>query len=80
MAIARFPVVAHLDSAGGKQKGTVEIDRESGLFSVRPHRRQRKFTMPLSMVADMVVQRIVHNELQEKKRAKKAHRKTGAAA
>jgi len=75
MAKARFKVMGALDGAAGVRSGTVIIERDCGLFHVRPARRRRLYTMPLSMVADMVCKRIILNELHEKKAAKKAKRK-----
>ena len=71
MRLARFKVSGRLDGAGGLRQGTVLIDRASGLLHVRPLRRRRVYTMPLSMVADMVCQRIITNELYEKRAAAK---------
>jgi len=79
MSVARFPVVAHLDGAGGKKKGTVEIDRDTNMLSVRPYRSHRTYDMPLEMVATMVCQRILTNEVMEKQRAKKAAKRSRAA-
>lgn len=69
MSIARFKVFGRLDGAGGARAGTVVIDRESGLLHVRPFRGRRVYTMPLSMVADMVCQRILMNEVADKRAA-----------
>lgn len=69
--LARFKVSGRLDGAGGLQQGTVLIDRAAGLLHVRPLRRRRFYTMPLSMVADMVCQRIILNELADKRAAAK---------
>jgi len=75
MTTARFPVYSRLDGAGGSQRGTVLIDRASGLVTVRPLRKKRTYTMPLAMVADLICARIITNELNEKKAAKKAAKK-----
>lgn len=75
MSVARFPVVARLDNAGGNVQGTVLIDRETNMFSVRRHKSHRVYTVPLGMVATMVVERIILNELNDKKKAKKAARR-----
>jgi hypothetical protein len=79
MSVARFPVYSQLDSAGGSQKGTVEIDRETKMVTVRPHKKHRVYTMPLDMVATMICQRIILNELHDEKKAKKAAKRTRAA-
>lgn len=70
MSVARFKVLGQLDGAGGLMPGTVEIDREAGLFSVRPHGRRKKYTLPLGAVATMVCQIIVRQELAERRAAK----------
>jgi len=72
VTIARFPVTGSLDNASGRQKGTVEIDRETGDFHVRPFRRKRTYHMPLSVVATMVCKAIILDELHQKQAAKKA--------
>lgn len=72
MSVARFPVIGTLDGAGGRQKGTVEIDRETGDFHVRPFRRKRTYHLPLSTVATLVCKAVILGELREKQAAKKA--------
>lgn len=79
MTVARFPVYSQLDSAGGAQRGTVEIDRDTKTFIVRPHRRHKTYELPLNVVADLVCKTIILAEIQEKKRARKAARRTRAA-
>lgn len=71
MRCARFKVFGQLDGAGGAKQGTVIVDRVSGLLHVRPFRRKRVYTMPLSMVADMVCKRILMNEVMEKRATKR---------
>ena len=71
----RYPVVARLDGAGRPSEGTVSVDRSSLLFTVRPFRRRRTYTLHLADVATMVVQRILRAELAEKSAAKKAARR-----
>ena len=66
-----FPVIAQLDEARA-QSGTVSIDRKAGLFSVRPLRRRRVYTLPLALVASIVVSRIVKAEVAEARRSKRA--------
>lgn len=70
----RYPIVAVLDESRA-QSGTVLIDRSAGLFSVRPLRRRRVYTLPLALVASIVVTRIVKAELAEARRAKDKGRK-----
>lgn len=71
---ARFRVVAKLDESV-PQDGTVVIDRERGLFQVRPARRRRTFDLPLGVVATMVVWRVIRAELAERKAARRARRR-----
>jgi hypothetical protein len=74
MTVARFPVTGTLDGAGARQRGTVSVDRETGMFSVRPFRRKRTYDMPLSVVASMVCRAIILDELRQRRTAKKAKR------
>ena len=71
----KFRVAGTFDIGGGWQVATVVIDREHGLFSVRPLRRRREYTLPLAIVAAMVCDRIIKQEVAAKKAAKKAKRK-----
>lgn len=80
MSTARFPVVAHLDGAGGTKQGTVEVDRETKMFRVRPKRSHRVYELPLAMVATMVCRQVIMGEAIEKQKAKKAARKARVAA
>lgn len=76
MSVARFRVSGRLDMASRPSYGTVMIDRGAGLFSVRPLRRWRVYTLPLSTVAEMVVRSIIAAEVRERRAAKRAKRKT----
>lgn len=67
---AKFRVSGRLD-LGRLQDGTVTIDRGAGLFSVRPLRRHRTYTLPLSTVAEIVVSRVVKAEVAERRAQKK---------
>lgn len=67
-------IVGLLEMASRPQLATVTIDRDCGLFSVRPYRRRRAFELPLATVAELVVRRIIAGEVAEKKRAKRAAR------
>ena len=67
---ARFRIVGRLD-ASHPQSGMVIIDRGTGLFSVRPHRRHRTYTLPLATVAEIVVSRIIKAEVAAERMAKK---------
>jgi hypothetical protein len=71
MSIARFRVYGRMDRAGGGKAGTVEIDRGAETFAVRPHRSRRAYTVSLSLVADIVIEKILKAEVREKEAAKK---------
>jgi hypothetical protein len=60
--------------ASRPSEGTVTIDRGASLFSVRPLRRRRIYTLPLDKVAEMVVQRIIAAEAAERRRTRKGRR------
>lgn len=75
MSRSRYRVMGRLDGAGGARVGTVTIDRHTGIFEVRPLRRRRTFSMPLSTVADMVCRAIIFSEMHERRAAKKARRR-----
>ena len=67
MGRSRFQVFARLDQASRAQRGTVTIERESGLFQVRPLRRRRVYELMLSDVASIVVRSILRAELAERR-------------
>jgi hypothetical protein len=75
MGVARFRVCGRLDMASRASFGTVTIDRGADLFSVRPLRRRRVYTLPLSTVAELVCRTIIAAEAREKRAAKKARRR-----
>lgn len=69
MSVARFSVVAHLDSAGGKQRGVVTIDRDTNTVSVRPHGSHRTYNMSLEAMANIICRQAL---LEERSAAKKS--------
>lgn len=68
MSKAKFKTYGRFD---GANTATVTIDRNADLFSVRPLRRKREYTLPLAVIAEMVIWRIVKAEAAEKLAAKK---------
>lgn len=76
----RFPVYGRFDEASRTQQGTVVIEEAVSirgtefLFSVRPKRRRRMYTLPLDTVAQIVVHKIIKAELAEKRAAKRKRR------
>jgi hypothetical protein len=74
--VSRFKVEGVLDSAGQLQRGTIEITREErAQISVRPRFRKRVYQLPLSVVAEMICQRVIKAEVFAKRLAKAAKRK-----
>lgn len=67
---ARFTVFERLDAASTPQRGTLCIDRQTGLCEVRPLRRRRVYALPVSFVARMVCRHVLLAELAEKRAAK----------
>lgn len=72
--MSRFRVVGKLDTSAPRP-GVVLIDRGAGLFSVRPYRRRRVYTLPLSTVAEIVCARIIKAELAEARSARQRGRR-----
>lgn len=68
MSVARARIYWRFD---GTSEATVEIDRSAQLFSVRPLRRRRAYVYPLSVVAQIVCERIIKAEAAEKRAARK---------
>lgn len=77
MGLARFPVYGRLD---GATKGTVTIDRETGIVTVRPHRRRYEATVTLAWVAEVALFQRAKAIAAEKRRAKKAGRRPAKEA
>jgi len=75
MSIAKFIVEAQLDSAGGKKRGTVSIDRETNVVTVRPLRSHSVYHAKLDDLADLVVKRALTAGFEEVYAPKKAARK-----
>lgn len=74
MSIARFKTSGKFDKSC-IQEGTVEIDRDKGLISVRPKGRRRTYTLPLSAVAELICWKVINAEVVETKREKAIERK-----
>jgi len=60
--MTRIKVLGRIDGAAG---ATVTIDRKLRLFTVRPKGRRRTFELPLAFVAEMVVAKVVKQELPQ---------------
>ncbi len=66
MRRARFRLVGRFDGARGATV-TILHDGADGLMSVRPLRRRREFTLPLSRVAQWLVEEIYFAEHAERR-------------
>jgi len=65
---ARFFVEGHFDKQNGlPQKATIIIDRDSGLFTLRIHKRHTAQVLPLSAIAEMVYRKVIATEVAEAK-------------
>jgi hypothetical protein len=71
---AHFRVVTRMDRVRA-ETATITINRGHGLFSVRPYRRRRAFTLPLETVASMVVSTICRAEGLRRLHERRAKRK-----
>jgi hypothetical protein len=76
---AKFRIFGRLEKSTPSY-GTVTIDRETGVFSVRPARRQKVYMLPLAVVAEIVVTKAIKAEVAAKRAEKKAKRVQGAKA
>lgn len=65
---------AALDTAR-PQAGTVTIDRDAALFSVRPLHRRRVYELPLATVAAMVAHAVIKQEVAQARAVKRAGRR-----
>lgn len=69
MSVAKFKVTGLFD---GARRATVEIDRDSLLFTVRPHRRHKVTDpIPLATVAQLVLHRMAKLALSEARAKRK---------
>lgn len=75
--VARFPISAQLDGAGGKKKGVVEIDRDTNIVTVRPQFSRTVYNAKLEDLADLVVKRVLMQGFEEVYAPKKAQRRRG---
>lgn len=75
---AHFHVVAQIpDRIDGKPSARLTIETDAsggGLFSVRPFRRRREYTLTLAAVARIVVGRVVAAEVAARKTARRTAR------
>lgn len=58
--MVRIKVQGRIDGSNG---ATVVIDRERGLIAVKPKGRHREYELPLSFVAEIIVAKVVKQEL-----------------
>lgn len=67
MSVAKFRVYATLDSAGSMRKGTFEIDRATGVVTVRPYRSRLVYEVLLNNLATTVCKQSLGVVREEKK-------------
>jgi hypothetical protein len=77
---SRFRIYARLDDASRAQHGTVTIDRENGLVTIRPLRRRRVYEFLLGDLASMAVRAQLRAEASAKRAAKKHSRRLRSAS
>jgi hypothetical protein len=70
MSVAKFRVVGQLDGAGGMKEGTVEIDRATGMMTVRPLRSRTAYELPLKDVATWLCRQHMFAVVREEKKAR----------
>lgn len=59
--MSRFKITGRVDGAAG---ATLTVDRDRELIAVRPKGRRRVYELTLQYVAEMIVARVVKQELQ----------------
>lgn len=73
---------AHVDVEGrvnGADGASIEIDRDRQVLHVRPHRERRLYTIELVRLCEMVVARVVKDEMGKDLEQGIAPRKGGRA-
>ncbi len=73
-SVARFRVIGMFDFASKPQVATIEIDRCTGLVTVRPLHRKVTRTFALSDAMSLYYRRLIAAEVAEKKRNRKKGR------
>lgn len=58
--MTRVKIAGRIDGAQG---ATLSIDKERALISVRPKGRHREYTLPLAYVAEIIIAKVVKQEL-----------------
>ena len=59
--MSHYRVLGRVD---GAPSATITIDRLRGLISVRPKGRHREYTLPAAFVAEMIVAKVVKQEMR----------------
>lgn len=70
MSEAHFEVETVMDRST-PQKGTVTIDRDNGLITIRPLRSRKVYTVTLNEAITMLVQRAIKQEVAENRKPRK---------
>lgn len=69
MRKVRIRILARVDRSTPRP-AWVEINRDALLFTVRPLRARKSYTLPLSAAAEMVAHRVIRWEVAEARRQK----------
>ena len=75
MAKAHFVVFGYFDTANKVQRAILTVDRDSGLASVRLHRRRDVQEVPLATVAELIYTRSAQMKKNEQAAAKKPRKR-----
>lgn len=79
MSVAHFDVDTVIDRAF-KQKGTVSIDRDTGVVTIRAAHGRRTYTTTLNQIATLIVQRLIMAGHAETKRTRRKKASRGILA
>lgn len=68
LSTACFKVSGRFD---GANHATITIDRGSMVMGIHPHHRRRVYEVPLGMVAQWYMERVIKREVEEKRKLKR---------
>jgi hypothetical protein len=69
--LARFKIYGRFNGASA---ATVTIDRSTDIVTVRPLRRRKTYEMTLGGIAEMIIYKVIQQEIREKNKDKKKRR------
>lgn len=79
MSEAHFDVETTFDRVF-PQKGSVTINRDNGLVTVRPLHSRKVWVVPLAEIVTIIVQRAIKQEIMENKKPRKVRARRGVLA